>query len=149
QVVRLVGPHATKRSVAVTAVTSSRLPGVLGDADQLTQALLNVALNAIEASPSGQAVRLQAYPVRSASGQVQVSVEVIAHGPASPPEHLDAIFTPFFTTKDVGTGLGLAVAHQLIVEHGGSLTAASSPGGGATFTVTLPASTSAGRSWAA
>jgi signal transduction histidine kinase len=149
QVVRLVGPHATKRSVAVSAVTSSRLPGVLGDADQLTQALLNVVLNAIEASPSGQAVRLQAYPVRSASGEVQVSVEVIDHGPGIPPEHLDAIFTPFFTTKDVGTGLGLAVAHQLILEHGGSLTAASSPGGGATFTVTLPASIGAGRNWAA
>ena len=61
-------------------------------------------------------------------------------GPGVAPEYLDQLFDPFFTTKPVGegTGLGLAVVHAIVQEHGGSVTVASEPGHGASFTVFLP-----------
>jgi len=61
-------------------------------------------------------------------------------GPGVAPEHLDHVFDPFFTTKPVGegTGLGLAVVHAIVQEHGGSVTVSNEPGHGASFTVFLP-----------
>jgi signal transduction histidine kinase len=65
-------------------------------------------------------------------------LEVRDEGPGIPPDKLKSIFHPFFTTKDTGTGLGLALAHQMIVEHGGEIVVESELGKGSVFRVTLP-----------
>jgi two-component system NtrC family sensor kinase len=69
-----------------------------------------------------------------------VSVVIRDDGPGIPPDVLPRIFDPFFTTKDVGqgTGLGLAISHGVVVAHGGSITAESTPGIGTTFRIVLP-----------
>ena len=67
-----------------------------------------------------------------------VVIEVEDTGPGIPPEHLDRIFEPYFTTKEGGTGLGLALAHKIIQDHDGSIRVEGGVGEGATFVVTLP-----------
>ena len=138
QVRSLLEPHAAKRNVTMALAAAPHLAQVFGDVGQLKQVVLNIVMNAIDASEPGGEVTVRVQPARGAEGEPQVQLEVIDEGPGIAPEHLAVIFTPFFTTKDVGTGLGLAVAHQIVAEHGGTLTASSAPGGGATFTVTLP-----------
>jgi signal transduction histidine kinase len=117
-----------------------RLPPVLGDAAQLQQVLLNLLVN------SEQAIRLA-----HGRGQIQlrtrgttggrVAVDVADDGPGIAPEVLPHIFDPFFTTKPagVGTGLGLSVVFAIAHDHGGSIAVESRPGGGAVFTLELPA----------
>jgi signal transduction histidine kinase len=60
------------------------------------------------------------------------------HGPGIPPADLERIFEPFYTTRPTGTGLGLAVAQRIVQMHGGTLTAANDPGGGASFRMAIP-----------
>ena len=70
------------------------------------------------------------------NGSVELSVS--DEGPGIPPEQRDDIFHPFFTTKETGVGLGLALVHQMVVEHEGEITVASEVGRGSVFRVTLP-----------
>jgi len=110
------------------------LPLVECDPEQLEQVLLNLMLNAIEASPDGGTVTLAA----SAAGG-HVSINVIDRGHGVAPAHVDRLFDPFFTTKEHGTGLGLPVAHQIMRQMGGSLQARGNTDKGMTFSVILPA----------
>jgi len=120
------------------------LPSVTGDASRLTQVLLNLVRNAVEATPEGGTIRLSTrmettYRVGRGNGRERfLSVEVSDDGEGIAEENLNRIFSPFFTTKSGGTGLGLAISQRIVAEHGGVLRARSVPGGGATFTVTLP-----------
>jgi len=120
------------------------LPAVLGDRGRLTQVLLNLVRNALEASPDEGAVTVTtrmetSYYVSRARGRAQfLSIDVSDEGPGIPPENLARLFAPFFTTKSGGTGLGLAISQRIVTEHGGVLRARSEPGRGAVFTVTLP-----------
>jgi len=99
----------------------------------LKQLLLNLVINAIQATAEGGAVTLQA-AVRNGKMLLQVADE----GCGIPPENRERIFDPFFTTKESGTGLGLSVAHQIVEQHGGLLTAEANPDKGMTFTAILP-----------
>jgi two-component system, NtrC family, sensor histidine kinase HydH len=103
------------------------------DPEQVKQVLLNLLINAIQASPEGALVTLSAH-----AGGDQVRIEVRDNGWGISPEDRDKIFDPFFTTKENGTGLGLSVAHQIVEQHGGILTAEENPDCGMTFTVRLP-----------
>src|SRR5439155_11329682 len=69
----------------------------------------------------------------------RVVVEVRDGGPGNPADQLENIFHPFYTTKETGTGLGLALVHQMVLEHGGEISVESAPGRGSAFRVTLPA----------
>jgi signal transduction histidine kinase len=142
-VARLVGPQAQQRNISLDLSLATRTPPIQGSAAQLEQVILNLVMNAIDASPDGGTVAIRLQPTRAAGGDLNVRLEVEDHGPGIPPDLRDAIFTPFFTTKDSGTGLGLAVAHQIVAEHGGGLSVCPTPGGGATFTVSLPTATPA------
>ena len=106
---------------------------VLADADMLQQVLLNLLLNALEASRPGGTVTLRLYPAGGG-----LCLEVHDRGCGIPPENLSKIFNPFFTTREKGTGLGLANAHRIVEMHGGSLTVSSSPEAGTTFRLSLP-----------
>jgi signal transduction histidine kinase len=101
-----------------------------GDAAALEQVAYNLLRNAIQAAPGGR--------VRLSTERTTLAVE--DSGPGIPAEVLPRIFEPFFTTKPVGsgTGLGLAVAHGIVAEHGGALTATNRPDGGARFVMRLP-----------
>jgi len=106
------------------------------DVGQIQQALTNVLVNAVHASPRGSTVHVDV--VRSDG---RVGIEVRDEGPGIPPADLPRLFEPFFTTKDVGegTGLGLSVAHGIVTEHGGTIEVVSELGRGARFTLWLEA----------
>jgi signal transduction histidine kinase len=133
-VVRLMDSTARKRQAEVVARFEDGLPTVWADADQLKQITLNLLLNAIDVTPAGGRVLLE---VRRVSAE-SVALEVRDDGAGIPPDQLENIFHPFFTTKETGTGLGLALVHQMVVEHGGEIVVDSEVGHGTTFRVTLP-----------
>jgi signal transduction histidine kinase len=109
------------------------LPLIEADPNQLEQVLLNLVKNALEATDEKGRIVL-ASGVQD--GQVWFSVQDTGKG--MPPEVLERIFHPFFTTKNKGTGLGLAVIHKIITDHHGTITVDSAAGQGSTFTVRLP-----------
>jgi two-component system NtrC family sensor kinase len=134
-VVRLMDSTARKRQVTLRIVAQPGLARVHADPDQVKQIVLNLLLNAIEASPAGGEVTL-----RLRATGASVVCEVQDQGPGIAADQLDNIFEPFFTTKETGTGLGLALVHQMVVEHGGAITVDSEIGRGTVFRVSLPAS---------
>ncbi|MBZ5617781.1 MAG: sensor histidine kinase [Acidobacteriia bacterium] len=112
----------------------SGLQPVECDPEQLEQVLLNLMINAIEASPDGGIVTLSA-----AAEESRIAIGVVDQGHGVAPAHIDRLFDPFFTTKEHGTGLGLPVAHQIVRQMGGSLLAQANTDRGMTFSVVLPA----------
>ncbi|RKG64774.1 sensor histidine kinase, partial [Corallococcus exercitus] len=100
----------------------------------LRQVLLNLALNALEATPPGGRVRFSA----SAHGG-DVALCVDDSGPGVPEDVRGRLFEPFFTTKASGSGLGLSIVHAIVTQHGGTLQVEDGPLGGARFTVRVPA----------
>jgi signal transduction histidine kinase len=112
---------------------------VLGDAELLQQALLNIVLNAEQAiSQQRMSGRVT---IGSAARDGRAVITVDDEGPGIAADVLPRIFDPFFTTKEVGkgTGLGLAIVYGIVQEHGGTIQAGAAPGGGARFTIELPA----------
>jgi signal transduction histidine kinase len=111
-------------------------PRVLGSGNHLLQVLINMLLNAKDASPPRAEVK-----ITTARDDGVVRVEILDQGTGIAPENLPKIFDPFFTTKDVdkGTGLGLAISHGIVERHGGRIEVTSEPGKGARFAVVLPA----------
>ena len=134
QVVRLVDSTARKRQVTVDLRVDRHASPAWADPDQVKQIVLNLVLNAVEASPAGAKVTLEI----AAGPRDHVTFEVRDQGAGIPPDQLESIFNPFFTTKEQGTGLGLALVHQMIVEHDGEIVVDSEVGRGTTFRVTLP-----------
>ncbi len=102
------------------------------DEGLMRQALANIVLNAVEAMPGGGALTVRARADRD------LVISIHDTGPGIAPENLKRIFLPFFTTKDKGVGMGLALAHKVVTAHGGRIEAESGEGKGTTFTVTLP-----------
>jgi signal transduction histidine kinase len=114
------------------------LPPIRGDLRSLQQVLVNILLNAVQATPRGGTVRLTV-----AAGEGGETHFIVADsGPGISPEVRQHIFEPFYTTKGVGkgTGLGLAVAYSLVKRHGGRIEVESPESGGALFVVRLPGS---------
>jgi two-component system, LuxR family, sensor kinase FixL len=132
------------RGVEVKTTMGSDLPQVQGDRVQLQQLVLNLVCNACDAM-QGQPERrlLSISTAQTADGSVQVAVSDT--GPGIAPERLDRVFEPFYTTKQSGLGMGLAICRRIAGSHGGTLTASSRSGEGATFRLTLPAVVSVAR----
>jgi two-component system, NtrC family, sensor histidine kinase HydH len=127
--------RAEMKAVAVRLESASEpLPAAI-DRDQLLSLLTNLLFNAIDAAPAGGEVFLST--AAGPGGMIQVIVTDT--GPGVDQAVAGRLFTPFVTTKAGGTGLGLTVARKVAGEHGGTLTASDRPGGGACFTLTLPA----------
>jgi len=114
--------------------TSGEWPKVLADADRLQQLLLNLVLNAVQATAAGGTVTVSA---RSLGQQVEISVSDTGRGIA--PSDLGRIFEPFFTRQARGTGLGLAICKRFAQQMHGTIAVASVPGQGSVFTLSLPA----------
>jgi two-component system sensor histidine kinase HydH len=110
------------------------VPGtVMGDPDLLYQAFLNVAINAFEAMESGGSFTIDIEPDDS---MIRIDFEDDGHGIKE--NDIAKIFTPFFTTHEMGTGLGLSVVHNIITAHGGDILVQSKEGKGAVFSILLP-----------
>ena len=127
--------RADQKPVAVRVDLPDAPVPVSADRDQMLSLLTNLLFNAIDAAPSAGHAGVC---VAVGSGG-SMKVEVTDTGPGIDPAVADRLFTPFVTTKATGTGLGLTVARRVARDHGGTLTAANRPEGGARFTLTLPA----------
>jgi signal transduction histidine kinase len=123
----------SQAGIALTIDVGAELPEVAADEAQLRQALLNLVRNAREAMAAGG--RLEVVVAARAD---QVVVTVADSGPGIAAAHLGQIFDPFFSTKERGTGLGLALVHQIVVEHGGRVEVDSGEGRGTRFSLSFP-----------
>jgi signal transduction histidine kinase len=121
------------RGVALDLEIEPNVPVVQADGEKLKQVIINLVRNAAEAMTGGGAVELA---LRRAEGGVRI--DVTDTGPGIAPKVLEKIFSPFFTTKPDGTGLGLALSRKIVEDHGGKLLVRSEVGRGSTFTIDLP-----------
>lgn len=133
-VISLVAPTVERSGITLKLRVQAPTPFVRSDPEQLKQVILNLAINAAQSMSNQGEIELS---VSMADGGVKISVKDQGTGVAA--EDLDKIFDPFFTTKENGTGLGLSVAHQIVTQHGGAITAERNPDRGMTFSVVLPA----------
>jgi signal transduction histidine kinase len=143
----LIAPLAGRRGVRLDCAPISAPVVVDADAGQIQQALVNLVMNAVQATPSGRRVTLQILEHEAPRSLAPphrpgrfAELRVCDEGDGIPPEQREAIFDPFFTTKPVGegTGLGLSVAHRIVEEHGGWIEVESEPGRGSRFGLWLP-----------
>ena len=130
-----LAPEMEAAGVRVGRALAPGLPPVRADEGQLRAAFLNLLRNSREAMPGGGAVAVETRPLPDGGVEARVSDD----GPGIPAESLPHVFEPFWSTKEKGTGLGLAFTSQVVKEHGGEITCDSVPGRGTTFTVRLPA----------
>ncbi len=137
-VCELLRPEAAARDIQIVTRVDGPLPRVMADPVRLTQALLNVVINAIQAVDKKGRVE-----VSGAVSDGQVCVAVSDNGPGIPQDRLASIFDPYYTTKSEGSGLGLWIAQQIVVAHGGTLMAQNGVAGGAVLTMRLPLKTEA------
>jgi signal transduction histidine kinase len=136
QTVRLLEPEARKRGVSLAVSYTADVPPVAIEAGRLKQVLMNLVLNALDATSHRGTVDIAA---SAADDGAWSRLEVRDSGPGIAPHILPRLFEPFVTDKESGSGLGLYVAHRIVTEHGGTLAVRAQPGGGTAFTVLLPA----------
>jgi signal transduction histidine kinase len=124
------------RGLALDVALDDGLPPLAADPDQLQQVLVNLLLNAADASTAGGRLLVTARVTREG----RVHIEVVDQGCGIAPEHMNTVFDPFFTTKKrgEGTGLGLPIAASIVRNHGGEINLASTPGKGTTATIVWP-----------
>ncbi|ADU50409.1 multi-sensor signal transduction histidine kinase [Thermaerobacter marianensis DSM 12885] len=142
RLVEMIRLDEAARGCTVELAVAGPLPPVVADEAQLRQVFLNLVRNGLDAMPAGGVLRVRALYDR-ATDTVQVEVE--DRGPGIPPEHLNRIFDPFFSTKEGGTGLGLAVSYGIVRNHGGHIDVDSEPGCGTRMRVVLPVAGPAGQ----
>jgi signal transduction histidine kinase len=131
----LIEGRARQQKVVLRIIEVEESLFVNGDAEQLHQVFVNLLINAIEAMPDGGCLAITLSLPESRS---HVQIQIHDTGNGIPEEILLRIFEPFATTKERGTGLGLAVSRRIIDQHGGSLFAQNAAEGGALFTIELP-----------
>ncbi|KKQ76551.1 MAG: Multi-sensor signal transduction histidine kinase [Candidatus Daviesbacteria bacterium GW2011_GWF2_38_6] len=134
ELTRFLREEISEDNIILTEDYEKDLPLVAVDENQMKQAFLNILKNSFEAMPDGG--KLCVRTGRGHNGAVVVHITDTGIGIDE--EKLEKIFDPFYTTKDIGTGLGLAVSQQIIREHGGEVHCQSAPGQGTTFAIQLP-----------
>ena len=129
-----IAPEAQRRRVSLREECASDLPVINADQGMLMQAVLNLAINALQAMPDGGSLRLGCR--RSSRRRIELSVEDTGVG--IPPENLPRIFDLYFTTKEKGSGIGLSMVFRIVQLHDGEVEVQSIPGGGTKFTLFFP-----------
>jgi PAS domain S-box-containing protein len=133
--VSLTQKQAAFKDISIANYLAGDLPRMPVDKGQIEQALINLIINAVEATSAGGHIRVTT-GMSETKGYVDIIVADTGEGISE--ERLRQIFDPFFTTKENGTGLGLAITHGIIEQHGGTIAASSIVGQGTRFTITLP-----------
>jgi two-component system sensor histidine kinase HydH len=128
----LEGARAAKK-IGLQVELAAAPDMIEGNGMQLEQALLNLLMNAVEATPSGGAIAVHS---SHESGKVQIKIH--DSGPGIPVEDLERIFEPFYSTKARGSGLGLGITRRIVRDHLGTIEASTDPGRGAVFTLKFP-----------
>ena len=123
--------HAARRSITVTSDVADELPAQV-DPSLVEGALLNLTLNAVDATPENGTIEM-----RAATSENLLCIDIQNSGPTIPASDLEHIFEPFFTTKPTGTGLGLAIARGIARAHGGDVWVSNNEDGCVTFSMTL------------
>ena len=141
----LLEPKCRGRSIALETDLEATLPHIPLDEDKIRQVLLNLLLNAVEAVGEDGRITVNTRLVLS-GGIPFVRLTITDTGRGIPPEHLERIFTPFYSTKEKSTsqegrGLGLTIVHRLVQEHSGTIHVESTPGKQTTFIIMLPVQT--------
>jgi signal transduction histidine kinase len=131
----LTRKQAAFNDVMLEQSLAEDLPATNMDKDQLEQAIINLILNAIEATDSGGKVAISTRLVHVTD---TIELEVSDSGKGISEENMARIFDPFFTTSESGTGLGLAITHGIVEQHGGTIEVDSKLGQGTSFTIRLP-----------
>jgi PAS domain S-box-containing protein len=124
--------EAEQKGVTLTAECPN-MPPVQGDREALHKVVQNLGQNALHATPRGGTITL-----RTQSGARDVALSVVDTGSGIDPGDLPHLFRPYFSKKQGGSGIGLALVHRIVTAHGGTVTVNSKPGAGSTFTVRLP-----------
>ena len=132
-VCELLRPEAAARQIEIGTALDGTLPEIMADPVRLTQALLNLVINAMQAVERSGRIDVTG---KVADGMILLTVR--DSGPGIPPEKLASIFDPYFTTKVEGNGLGLWIAQQIVTAHGGTVQAQNGAERGAVFTMLLP-----------
>jgi signal transduction histidine kinase len=141
----LLGHAARQRGVTLETAIESEVPALLADTGQLQQVLINLVVNALEATAAGGRVTVRATRMRRGADD-GVAVAVADTGAGIAPQHAARLFEPFFTTKPrgQGTGLGLAICSEIVRAHGGDIGVETAVGVGTTVTAWIPAARSGG-----
>lgn len=141
--VELYGTRIETQRIQVQRDYARDLPVIWADQEALYQALVNLVTNALDAMPAGGVLVLRTgwsdgdTVTAGRAGGRRVAIEVEDSGVGIPPAVIDRVFNPFFSTKESGTGLGLALTHKIVEDHGGSIDVRSTPGTGTTFRLVL------------
>jgi len=138
EALRLAEVDARLYGVRIEFREHEDLPPAWIDPVQIQQVVLNLIRNAIETVPASRQIVIQA----SNRGREEVVVEVSDDGPGIPEDLISEIFNPFFSTKELGTGMGLSISRSIVSAHGGRLEAKNNPTGGASFSIVLPTAVS-------
>ena len=133
----VVTPPLEEKQITVDTRFPRQRQVLLGDSQQLKQVFINIILNALDAMEKGGNLAIQVLS-SELDGKEAVTVKIADTGGGIPLEQLNHIFTPFFTTKESGTGLGLPIANRIITNHGGKIQITNHPGEGVEFRVILP-----------
>ena len=131
--VNLIQYDKRARDIVIKRELSANLPPACIDANQISQVFVNLILNAIDAMPDGGSLTIRSYGKENS-----ILIEFEDTGTGIPKEKLMKIFDPFYTTKEKGTGLGLAVSYNIIKKMYGTLSVNSEVGKGSTFTIEIP-----------
>jgi len=135
KILPLVDDRMAEQHIRIEQAIEENLPPLWVDQELMRNCILNFLNNAAQAMNNGGVIRLGA---NLEEGNPRVRLTFADQGSGIREEDIDKIFQPYFTTKDVGIGLGLAITERIIKEHDGQITVASRPGEGTTFTVLLP-----------
>jgi len=132
EIIKLVQRQAMRQKVAIRKKFTP-VPYITADSGQLTQAFLNLTLNAIQSMPSGGSLQIMTY-----SDNKSITIVIEDSGEGIPPDKIEHVFDPFYTTKTTGSGLGLAVTKKIIQDRHGRIEVESKVGKGSKFIVELP-----------
>ena len=137
EVAALVDHKARDQGIALAVEADPDLPRTVADPELLKTCFLNLMINAVDAMPDGGLLRVTVHRVPNSGLEVTVSDT----GKGMTPEEIRGAFEPYFSTKDAGLGLGLALTRKIVSDHGGAIELESTPGGGTTARIVLPLAT--------
>ena len=138
QVVETLEPEARERGVTVEVIARDETLEIQADESYLNRALFNIVLNGIQAMPDGGTLTIETIAESGDNGSEVVNILISDTGTGIPQDLVKDIFNPFYTSKEKGTGLGLAVTNKIIEDQDGTISVESERGTGTTFQVTLP-----------